>query len=167
MMKSLNDCVREYGILVYKGDIPLAYRGIIDFMLMLRTHFRNNYPELSVSGNIYQGYMDITFFTLFPVSFEGQKLKIALVFNHERINFEAWLCGINNQVKTKYTEIFTKENWMDYRIPPFTHSQDSILEADLSLNPDFDQQETLTNLIEKGLWKFIGEVERFLYHTVR
>jgi hypothetical protein len=109
--------------------------------------------------------MDITFFTLFPVSFEGQKLKIALVFNHERINFEAWLCGINNQVKTKYTEIFTKGTRMDYRIPPFTHSQDSLLECDLSSDPDFDQPQTLTKELERGVWQFVGEVEHLLYQA--
>ena len=164
-MKSLNDCINVYRAEMQKGDIPRAYRGIIDFMLMLRTHFRNNYPELSVSGNIYQGYMDITFLTLFPISFEAQKLKIALVFNHERINFEAWLCGINNQVKTKYTEIFTKGTRMDYRIPPFTHSQDSLLECDLSSDPDFDQPQTLTKELERGVWQFVGEVEHLLYQA--
>ena len=54
---------------------------------------------------------------------------------------------------------------MDYRIPPFTHSQDSLLECDLSSDPDFDQPQTLTKEIERGVWQFVREVEHLLYQA--
>jgi hypothetical protein len=108
--------------------------------------------------------MDMTFFTLVPVILEGRKLKIALVFNHERISFEAWLSAVNKVVQMEYLELFRKGTWPDYRIPFSAEGSDSILECDLSTDPDFDHPENLTSLIEKRLWKFIGEVETHLYH---
>jgi hypothetical protein len=161
-MKTLKDFLEVYRSEMQKGDVARAYRGIIDYMLMLRSNLRKKYPELSVSGNFYQGYMDMTFFTLVPVTLEGHRLKIALVFNHERISFEAWLSAINKEIQAEYLELFRKETWLDYRMPLFTKGSDSILECDLSTDPDFDHTEILTMQIEKGLWKFIGEVERFL-----
>jgi len=164
-MKTLNECITAYRAEMQKGELPHAYRGIIDFMLRLRTHFRKNQPEYSVSGNFYQGNMDITFFTLVPVTLEGRRMKIALVFNHERISFEAWLSAVNKEVQAEYLELFRKGTWPDYRISLSAESSDSILECDLSADPDFDHPEILTSQIEKGLWKFIGEVEKFLYRT--
>jgi hypothetical protein len=167
MMKSLNDILKLYRAEMQKGNIPKAYRGIIDYMLMLRTVLRKKYPELSVSGNFYQGYMDMTFFTLVPVTLEGHRLKIALVFNHERISFEAWLSAVNKEVQAEYQNLFRKGTWPDYRIPLSAEGSDSIIECDLSADPDFDHPEILTSQIEKGLWKFIGEVESFLYRTMQ
>ena len=164
-MKSLNESIKEYRAAMQKGDVPRAYRGIIDYMLMLRTHFRKTYPDLSVSGNFYQGYMDMTFFTLVPVTFEGHKLKIALIFNHERMAFEAWLSAVNKEVQAEFLELFRKETWLDYRIPFDPAGSDSILECDLTTDPDFNHPDLLTSHIDKGIWKFIGEVERFLYKT--
>jgi hypothetical protein len=164
-MKTLNDRINVYREEMQKGDIPRAYRGIIDFMLMLKNHFRKKYPELSVPGNFYQGYMDMTFFTLVPVTFQDRRLKIALVFNHERITFEAWLSAVNKEVQSEYLEQFRNETWPEYRIPLSAEGTDSILEADLVTDPDFDHPEILTSQIEKGVRKFIGEVETFLYRT--
>jgi len=164
-MESLNNRIKEYKAAMQKGDIPRAYRGIIDFMLILRTHFRNNYPELSVSGNFYQGYMDITFFTLVPVFLSDRKLKIILLFNHERITFEAWLSGVNKQVQEKYLELFRKGNWDNCRVAHSAEGSDSILESDLVTSPDFDHPETLIKQIEQGVWKFIGEVEHILFRS--
>jgi len=164
-MKPLNECIAVYRAEMQKGELPRAYRGIIDYMLMLRSHLRKKYPGLSVSGNFYQGYMDMTFFSMVPVTFEGHKLKIALVFNHERMAFEAWLSAVNKEVQAEYLEQFRKENWPDYRIPPSPQGYDSILECDLATDPDFDNQDLLSGQMEKELWKFIGEVERFLYKT--
>ena len=166
-MKTLNERIKEYRTAMQKGDVPGAYRGIVDYMLMLRTDLRKRYPELSVSGNFYQGYMDMTFFTLVPVTLEGRRLKIVLVFNHERIAFEAWLSAVNKEVQAEYLELFRKGTWPDYRMPFSAEGSDSILECDLATDPGFDQQDLLTGQIEKGLWKFIGEVERFLYNVQR
>jgi hypothetical protein len=105
-MKSLNKSIYEYGELVQKGDIREAYRGLIHYIKGLRVHFKDNYPEFGVSGNIYCGYMDMTFFSLSPKALKDKDLKIAIFFVHEKIEFEVWLTGRNIEIQTKYRELF-------------------------------------------------------------
>jgi hypothetical protein len=59
-MQSLNDYVREYKKQVEKGDIKEAYKGLMEYIMGLRTHFKNKYPDYFLSGGIYYGH-DIFF----------------------------------------------------------------------------------------------------------
>lgn len=126
-----------------KGYIKEAYKGLMDYMMDLRLHFQNNYPEYVVSGNIYQGYMDMTYFSFFPESLKRRKLKVAIVFLHDTCRFEVWLAGQNKQVQTKYWKLFKESDWNKYRIPSTTQGVDSILEAIVVDNPDFSDLDTL------------------------
>jgi hypothetical protein len=58
-----------------KGVIQKAYGALLSYMMALRTHFKNNLAGAKVSG-LYQGYMDMTYFALFPSSFKHHNLKI-------------------------------------------------------------------------------------------
>jgi len=57
-------------------------------MIRLRTHFENNLADCAVF-DLYQGYMDITHFAIFPSLLKQHNLKIAIVFNYEAFRFEA------------------------------------------------------------------------------
>ncbi len=57
-----------------KGVIPRAYRGLMQYILDLRTYFESRYPGHFVSGSIYHGYMDMTYFSFFPPSLQERKL---------------------------------------------------------------------------------------------
>ncbi len=100
-MKSLNEYINEYKKLLEKGDIKKAYKGLMQYIAKLRTHFKNQYPDY-ITGNVYHGYMDITYFPFTPKSLKIQKLKIAIVFNHSKKRFEIWLAGQNKQIQKKY-----------------------------------------------------------------
>jgi len=75
------------------------------------------YPDYFVSGNIYHGYMDMTYFSFTPESFKLRKLKGAIVFIHERFRFEVWSAGSNKQVQTEYWKLFKERDWNEYLIP--------------------------------------------------
>jgi len=45
-----------------KGAIQKAYRALLSYMMGLRTHFKNRYPDSAVSA-LYQGYMDCLLYT--------------------------------------------------------------------------------------------------------
>ena len=62
-MESLPEYVKEYRKQLEKGYIQKAYQGLMEYIMDLRTHFKNKYPDYFVSGSIYYGY-DI--FCLFP-----------------------------------------------------------------------------------------------------
>jgi hypothetical protein len=161
-MKPFNDCVSEYRKQVEKGDIVTAYRGLMAFMMSLRTYFKNKYPDYSISGSIYYGYMDMTYFPLVPEKLKEKGLKIAIVLIHDRLRFEAWLSGSNKAVQLKYWDIVKEKRWDKYRIPATIKGQDSIVECDLIGNPDFSDLDKLTEQIESRAKIFIQDVEEFL-----
>ena len=145
-----------------KGTIIEAYRGLMEFFNGLRIHFRNKYPDFPVSGSIYYGFMDMTYFSIFPKSLKRRKLKIAIVFLHEAFRFEVWLSGQNKSVQAKYMNLIRESGWKKYHIPSTTKGVDSIIEHILVDDPDFSDLEVLTKLIERGTMKFTKDVENFL-----
>ncbi len=161
-MGTLQESMQEYRKQLEKGTIQAAYRGLMEFIMDLRTHLKNKYPDCFVSGSIYYGYMDMTYFSVIPETLKNRNLKIAIVFLHQACRFEVWLAGYNKQVQAKYWEIFTKSGWNQYRIVPNPKEADSIVEYALVDDPDFDDLEALTSQIETGTLNFIHDVESFL-----
>ena len=162
-MKSFHEYMKEYRKQIEKGDIKKAYKGLMEYIMELRLYFKNKYPEYFVSSSIYYGYMDMSYFSFFPESLKLRKLKVAIVFIHDTIRFEAWLAGSNKQVQTKYWKLFKESDWNKYRIPSSIKGIDSIIEFILVENPDFSELDSLTKHIERGTLEFIKDVEDFLY----
>ena len=158
----MQEYVNEYRKQLDKGLIQKAYRGLLEYIMELRTHFNRKYPDWT-PGNIYQGYMDMTYFPIFPAELSGRKLKIAIVFVHETTRFEVWLAGYNKQIQTEYWKSFKEGDWDKYRIPATLKGIDSIMEYTLVDNPDFRDLDALTGQIEKGTLSFINDIERFLF----
>jgi len=161
-MKSFHEYMSEYRKQMQKGDIQEAYKRLMEYIMGLRLHLKNKYPDYFVSGCIYYGYMDMTYFSFFPESLKRKKLKIGIVFIHDTCRFEVWLFGYNKTVQTKYWKLIKESNWDKYTIPVTTKGADSIMEYILVDNPDFSNLDTLTKQIEKGTLKFIKDVENFL-----
>ncbi len=161
-MGSFQESMKEYKKQLEKGAIQRAYKGLMEYMMELRMHFKNKYPKHVVSGSIYFGYMDMTYFSFFPESLKDLGLKIAVVFIHEAYRFEVWLAGYNKQAQTKYWKLIKESGWDKYHLVPSTKGADSILESVLVDNPDFGDLEALTKQIERGTLKFIRDVEKQL-----
>ena len=87
-MGSFHEYMGEYRKQLEKGAIKAAYRGLMEYFNALRLHFKNKYPDYVVSGSVYHGYMDMTYFSFFPKSLKRRKLKVAIVFLHEAFRFE-------------------------------------------------------------------------------
>ncbi len=161
-MSSFSENMKEYRKQLQKGAIQKAYQGLMDYIMGLRSYFENKYPDYSVSGSIYQGYMDMTYFSFFPKSLKLRKLKVGIVFVHWTFRFEVWLFGYNKGIQEEYWKLVRESNWNKYRIPSTIKGVDSIIEGVLVENPDFSDLETLTKQIERGTLKFIEDVEDFL-----
>ncbi len=161
-MGSFHEAMNEYRKQLEKGTIQQAYKGLMEYIMALRTYLQDKYPGYFVSGSIYYGYMDMTYFSFFPESLKQRKLKIAIVFLHEAFRFEVWLAGYNKQVQSKYWKLIKESAWEKYRLVPTTQGADSILEHTLVENPDFGDLETLTRQIEAATLEFTREVESFL-----
>jgi hypothetical protein len=160
-MKSLQENMIEFRKQLEKGAIQKAYQGLMQYMMSLKNHFGNTYPDYSVSGSLYSGYMDMTYFSVFPSSLKARDLKIAIVFVYDSFRFEVWLSGKNQQVLAKYWKIFKESGWDRYTIATQGIWADSVLEHNLVDNPDFSDLAALTRQIEHGTLKFIKDVESF------
>ena len=161
-MEPFHEYVNEYKRQLERGTIQKAYQGLMEYILSLRTHLKNAYPDHFISGGIYFGYMDMTYFSFMPKSIKDRKLKVAVVFVHETCRFEVWLGGYNKQVQKKYWELFKESDWNQYAIVSTIEGMDSIVEHTLVGEPDFSDLDALTNQIETEVLKFIREVELFL-----
>jgi len=162
-MASFHENMNEYKKQLRRGAVQKAYQGLMDYIMGLRSHFEKKYPDYSVSGNIYFGYMDMTYFAFFPKTLKQRKLKVGIVFVHEAFRFEVWLFGYNKSAQAKYWKLFKESGWNKYRIPSTIKGGDSIIEGILVENPDFSDLDALTKQIETGALKFIEDVENFLF----
>jgi hypothetical protein len=143
------------------GSIQRSYRALLSYMMGLRSHFKNKYPESSVS-NLYQGYMDMTYFAIFTPALKQRDLKIAIVFNYENFRFEAWLAGRNRKVNRQYWELLKTQKLSGYRVVAPGKGVDSIIECDLAQGVDILDMDALTETIEKGTDTFITDIEALL-----
>lgn len=161
-MESFHEYMDEYKKQLKKGAIKKAYKGLMEYIMDLRTYFNKQYPDYFVSGSLYYGYMDMTYFSFFPESFKQRKLKVAIVFIHDTFQFEVWLAGYNKQVQSRYWKLFKESNWNKYHIVSTTKGVDSILEHVLVDDPDFSDLDSLTKQIENATLKFIKDIESFI-----
>jgi hypothetical protein len=144
-----------------KGAIKKAYQGLMHYIMDLRTYFKSKYPDHFVPGNIYYGYMDMTYFSFFPWSLKIRGLKIGIVFIHETCSFEIWLFGYNKEIQSKYWNLFKEAGWNKYRLVATTKGADSILEHPID-HADFSDLSGLTRCIETAAMQFTEDIESFL-----
>ncbi len=161
-MRSLPESLNLYHEQLQKGAIQEAYKGLMEYVLSLKTHFKNRHPEYAVPSNIYFGYMDMTYFSIVPEALRERGLKVAIVFLHREFRFEVWLAGVNKDVQANYWKRIKESGWNQYHLVSTLKGADSILEHVLVERPDFNDLDGLTNQIEQETLLFINEVEKFL-----
>ncbi len=161
-MTNLQEHLNEYRKQLEKGEIQQAYRGLMEYMLSLRAYFQKKFPEYEVPGNLYFGYMDMTYFAIIPPELKPRKLKVAVVFLHEAFRFEVWLSGANRQVQVDFSSQLRSNGWTKYKVTADPKASDYILVHILVAEPDFSDLDALTKAIEIGTVKFIGDLEDLL-----
>ncbi len=160
-MPSIQEDMEELQRQLRKGSIQKAYKALIAYMQGLRTHFANTAGEQAVSG-LYQGYLDMTYFAIFPPALKARDLKIAIVFNYDVFRFEAWLAARNRKVQRQVWELFKDRSGSNHRVVTPASGIDSIVECDLATDFDLNAPDALTEIIETKTAAFITEIERFL-----
>lgn len=161
-MESLQESINEYKKQLAKGYLQKAYKGILEYLMALRTHFEKQHPDWLVPGGLYTGYMDMSYFSIIPPAMKDRKLKIAVVFIHEACRFEVWLAGVNKGVQAEYWQMIKESGWNQYKPVATLQGADAIIEHVIVEAPNFDDLQALTREIEKGTLKFITDVEGFI-----
>ena len=156
-MKSLNELIEEYTHHLQQGEIQIAYKGIIDFLGKLRAEFIKKYPHYDVSS-IYQGYMDMSYFSLNTKSLKDKGLKIAIVYLHDKGGFEVWLSARNRDIAKSYASLLNSNISGDVNIFHDPNNPDAIIECILSPKPNFEDQSSLIDIIDEGVEKFVTKI---------
>ena len=135
-MKRLNKQIAAYTQQLRLGEIQMAYKGILAFIGKLRAAFIKKYPHYDVS-NIYQGYLDMSYFSLSTKPLKDNGLKIAIVYLHEKGSFEVWLSARNRDIARNHQAILDS---LSDEINVFhdQNNQDAIVEYSLTCTPDFE-----------------------------
>jgi hypothetical protein len=141
---------------------PCSYKELKTFMKGLRIRFLHNFPVDYTIGSLYSNDTTITYFPFTHNTLKEQQLKIAIVFNHPKEQFEIWLAGKNRQIQKRYWEIFKGSDWNKYHIPSTMDEGFSIVDSILVENPNFEDAETLKEQIESETMKFTEEILKIL-----
>lgn len=160
-MGSINEYIMEYTAQLRKGQIQKAYNGIMTFMSELRSYLASRYPDYT-AGSLYFGHMDMTYFAFTPPDLKNKKLKIAVVYLHEKGVFEVWLAGNNRKIQAEYIASMSSANIGKYKLSQVIPGVDSIIESTLVEKPDFDHPEELKKQIEKKTMEFIKDITSIL-----
>lgn len=156
-MKTLNELIDGYTHHLQQGEIQIAYKGILEFLGKLRAEFIKKYPHYDVSS-IYQGYMDMSYFSLSTKSLKDKGLKIAIVYLHEKGAFEAWLSARNRDIAKGYTSILNSNIAGDVNLFHDNSNTDAIIECILTLTPSFGDQSLLIDTIDQAVEKFVKTI---------
>ena len=154
-MKTLNDYVSAYKHQLEIGDIQEAYVELVKYVTRLGTFFSKNLSGSYSFGTPFQGYMDYTYFYYSNDFLKKRKLKMGLVLNHKKMQFEVWLLGQTIPIQEKYWEYFKSTKWNKNRT---TKPQYSILETVLIAAPDFNDLEELSTQIQESLILVTDEI---------
>lgn len=160
-MKKLNNYVDLYKKQLEKGDIQEAYTALVKYITKLGSVLSKNLSDSYTFGNLFQGYMDYTYFYYSNDFLKKRKLRFGLVLNHQKIQFEIWLLGQNLKIQDAYWHHFKNTKWNENKT---IRPQYSILETTLIENPNFNNLEALTKQIENALVavsdEIIGEIQK-------
>lgn len=156
-MKTLNELIKEYTDHLQQGEMQIAYKGILEFLGKLRAEFIKMHPHYDVSG-IYQGYMDMSYFSLNTKSFKDKGLKIAIVYLHEKGDFEVWLSARNRAIAKNFRSILNSNIPDDITVFHDMNNPDAIIECILTSKPNFEDQSTLIHTINQGVEKFLTSI---------
>lgn len=160
-MQATQADIEDFKKQIENGSIQRAYQAIISYMMDLRTHFANLYGDSAVSA-LYQGYMDMTYFAIFPPALKPHELKVAVVFNFDAFRFEAWLGARNRKIQRQYWETFRVHQWEKLRVVAPGKGIDAIVECDLADQFEIDQLDALTSKIDDSAAAFLQIIEKFL-----
>lgn len=154
-MKDFNHYVDKYKEQLDKGDIQEAYVGLVKYVTRLGTILSKNLSEHYSFGSLFQGYMDYTYFYYSNAFLKKRKLKMGLVLNHTKMQFEIWLLGQTIPIQEKYWEYFKLTKWNKDRM---TRPKYSILETVLIEKPNFNDLEKLSKQIENKLTSITDDI---------
>ncbi|MCE0555897.1 hypothetical protein [Motilimonas sp. E26] len=150
--KNINACIPAYKKALASGEIQKTYQSLVGIVQTLRSEFHKTYKGEFSIANVLHGYIDFTYFYLQNDYLKKNKLKLALVLNHQKVCFEIWLLGQTKDVQKGYWEKLKGVQWLNEESMP----EWSIFEIVMLADPDFENPEKLSESIH-GLFRALSK----------
>ena len=144
--KPIASRIADYKKALASGDIQKTYQTLVGVVQSLRTEFAKAFGDEFAVAHILHGYIDVTYFYLQNAYLKKNKLKFAIVLNHQQVAFELWLLGQTKDVQIRYWESLKDLDWVNENAMP----KYSIAEIQLLADPDFDNLERLSESIREA-----------------
>jgi len=155
MEEKISESIAIYKQQLIQGDIQRAYLALMRYIGELRANFPGEYK----TGNISFGYLDYTYFPFFNEYLKSQKLRFGIVLNHQKMQFELWLMGQNDDVQKEYWDKMKDTKWNK---GISKRPQYSVLEVCLNNHIDFENKKVMTKLIFKQSLQYVEEIQEYL-----
>ena len=139
-MSDFSEEVKSYKEVLKAYNVQEIYKEIILYMRFLRQDFQKENESFRIGG-LYEGLMDMTYFSITTDMLLQKKLKLALVFVHGKGSLELWISGQNREVMKKYRTYFSVDSGFS---PPAFHekdNEDALLEFTLAEGKDLPEKE--------------------------
>ncbi len=143
------------------GAIQRAYVAIVTYMSALRTRLDSAHEEWSTTG-LYQGYLDMTYFALLTPWLKQRDLKLAVVFDYATFGFQVWLAARNRATQRRYWELLRDNGWPAATLVEPAVGVDAIVAVDVADGLALDDQDALTDSLERAAMSLLDDMERFL-----
>ncbi|GHG05028.1 DUF7000 family protein [Thalassotalea marina] len=150
---SLNKLIPAYKEVLADGHFQQTYQRLVGIVQKLRTEFNNQYKNEYSVANILHGYVDYTYFYLQNDFLKHRKLKLAIVLNHQQVQFELWLLGQTKPIQINYWQKLQGHKWISEVMPEY-----SVIEIPLLEQPDFDQEEKLSASIHQNFTALSSQI---------
>ena len=159
--KRLSTRISAYKKAFASGELQKTYQDLVGIVQNLRTAFSKTYGREFSVANVLHGYIDFTYFYLQNEFLKKNKLKLAIVFNHQHACFELWLLGQTKDVQIRYWKTLKGVKWANEEEMP----EYAILEIPLLANPDFDDATKLSESIHRQFTTLSQELFKILGRT--
>jgi hypothetical protein len=103
--------------------------------------------------------------TYLPVTTEILKsnvLKVAIVFNYTKFQFEIWLSAVNRKKRDELLNLIFKSKWNKYKTVENNENADAIVEFKIKGTDEFGDKNKIVSIIAREATKFIDEIESFV-----
>tara|TARA_B100001063_G_C16515254_1_gene428899 strand:+ start:226 stop:498 length:273 start_codon:yes stop_codon:yes gene_type:complete len=87
-VESLNSRIPAYKAAFASGELQQTYQDLVAVVQHIRIRFNKHLKSEFSIANVLHGYIDFTYFYLQNKLLKKQKLKLAIVLNHQQTRFE-------------------------------------------------------------------------------
>lgn len=125
------------------GELQKAYRHLMDVFSSLQTALRENKEAQVQTGTLYHGYLDMTYLPVTTRVLRKKGMKVAVVFDYPKFQFQLWLSAGNRKKREKAILLLEQTKVLKDSIRIAKENPDAILEQVIHEPIDFEDTQGL------------------------